>query len=635
MRQRANFFAMSAERSGLNRSITSAVLLIAAWTTFFVLQGTVSVALAPRRIATLTGILELELVLGIVWGLLSLAIIAWHRRLRATTTSLFGLIAAHLPLMLIAAVIDCAVARVALREFTHQTQMISFWAMLVLYADLDFASYAIIVGAAELLMVREALVERQQQAARLEASLGRARLDYLEAQLQPHFLFNSLGAVSELAFDSPVTASRVIRQLASIFRTALGKRSDEITLGEEIVGIEPYLDIQRIRFADWLTIEYRLDDAAVDCLVPRFVLQPLVENAIRHGLSGRSAAGTIEIAAHVADGALVVRVADNGVGLDGRSAAAGRGIGLSNVRDRLRILYGDDDRLRLSAGPAGGTTAELTIPAQRRGVTPSQDRAEHEVASGLHGDLALRPLRVPAWLRHRALAIGIAWLICGMLWTQQSFLYLMLRDRLGATTWRSIAGVDMLSALIWALLTPVVLLVTKRFPLRRDVAYGRALLYGALAAVTTMTHVFLWQRLTAPTTPMFSSAFTSTFAVDFVLFFVLVTVGNRGVLIDWLRTREASAMALHAELTEAQQRAAKLQSVSPILLRSLDGIAETVRRDPALTERQLTRLADYLRVALECSDARGITPEREIALEAAVAALRETGAFAVDLTMSA
>jgi len=99
---------------------------------FFVLQSVVSVALSPRRTARRTGILELELVLGVVWGLLSIIIIAWHRRLRASTTNLLGLMAAHhLPLVLMAAVIDCAVARVALREFAHQTQLTPFWAMLV------------------------------------------------------------------------------------------------------------------------------------------------------------------------------------------------------------------------------------------------------------------------------------------------------------------------------------------------------------------------------------------------------------------------------------------------------------------------------------------------------------------------
>src|SRR3954470_15191914 len=102
--------------------------------------------------------------------------------------------------------------------------------------------------------------------------------------------------------------------------------------------MEPYLDIQRIRFADWLTIDYHVDDAAVDCLLPRFILQPLVENAIRHGLRGRRAAGRIDISATVENGSLIVRVMDNGVGLDASASSAGHGIGLANVRDRLAIM---------------------------------------------------------------------------------------------------------------------------------------------------------------------------------------------------------------------------------------------------------------------------------------------------------
>ena len=626
---------MTSNRESSTRLIKIAAILIGAWVAFFILQGLVSVALAPERPANRAGAVELEIVMGALWGLLSLAIGLWHRRLRAATASLFGLVAAHIPLLLLASVLDCVVARVAITAFSHPKQLISFWAMLTRYSDLDVASYVIIVAAAELMLVRQALAERQRQAARLEASLDRARLDCLEAQLQPHFLFNSLGAVSELAYDAPITASRVIRQLASIFRTTLGERTDEITLGEEIVGIEPYLDIQRIRFADWLTIEYRLDDAAIDCLVPRFILQPLVENAIRHGLSGRSAAGTIEIGARLEGNSLIVRVADNGIGLDTASASSGHGIGLANVRDRLRILYGNDDGLRLSAGDAGGTIAELAIPARHRAAGSTRDELASDTELPTAGNETLRPVQVPRWLRRPAVATAVGWLICGMLWTQQSFVYLMLRDQLGQSSWLSIAGVDLLSALIWALLTPGVLLIAQRFPLRRPRLAARAVAYLLLATATTMLHVFVWQRLTAPQTPMLSPAFTSTFVVDFVLFFVLVAIGHRGVLMEWLRSREAAAAELHIEVTDARQRAAKLQSVPPILLRSLDGIAETVRGDAALTERQLMRLADYLRVALECSDERGVTPERELALDAAVAALSQTGAFSLDLTLSA
>ena len=123
--------------------------------------------------------------------------------------------------------------------------------------------------------------------------------------------------------------------------------------------------------------------------------------------------------------------------------------------------------------------------------------------------------------------------------------------------------------------------------------------------------------------------------VVLLIFCVLVAIGHRGVLVEWLRAREIAAAALTTELVAAQARAAKLQSIPPVLLRSLNGIAETARRDPAKTERQLTRLADYLRIALECTDERGMTPDRERLLETAVAALRDSGAYSLDLTLSA
>jgi len=628
---------MSRQSQRILNWIGPAALLAVVWVSFFLLQGLASVALSPRRTLNGVALVEVDVTIGLLWAVLSVGIAAWHRRVRAAAPDLVTLIAAHTPVLLVAALLDCVVTRAALIVFTHPTQLISFWAMLALYADLDLAIYVLVVATAEILLVRRALRERQRQAERLEASLSRARLDYLEAQLQPHFLFNSLGAVSELAFETPAVAGRVIRQLTAIFRTALAKKTDEVTLGEEIVGIEPYLDIQRIRFADWLTIDYQIDDAAVDCLVPRFVLQPLIENAIRHGLSGRNAAGSIEISAAVKAESLVVRVADNGVGLDAVSRAAGRGIGLANVRDRLLILYGDDDRLRLASGESGGTVAELTIPARRR-VSPRSETHGHrsnEDSTPSDGDKGFQPIRVPSWLRKPLISIGVVWCAWGIIWAQQSFISLLLRERLGESTWLSILGVDMLSAMIWALLTPLVLAFARRVPIRRESLPLRLTVYAAAGASTSVLHLVVWRRLAYPQTPLWSGTFQSALVIGVLIFFIIAAVAHREVLVDWLRAREAAARALRVEVERAQQRAAKLQLIPPILLGSLEGIAETVRRDPVRTERQLTRLADYLRVALECSDERGMTPERERALEGAVAALRQSGAYSLDFTMSA
>ena len=252
---------------------------------------------------------------------------------------------------------------------------------------------------------------------------SRARLDYLEAQLQPHFLFNSLGAVSELAYDAPATANRVLRQLIAIFRTALAQKTDEVTLGEEIVGIEPYLDIQRIRFADWLTIDYhvrrrrrRLSAAAVHSPTARRERDsPRTERTKRGRDASRSRRRSIRES-------LIVRVTDNGVGLDGAPPS-------SRPRHRTR------ERAR----PTGDLVWRRRSPPsreqrqRRRGRRADDSRSpaksEHRAAIARHADHAavvesattdLRVLRVPGLFRHPVVAIGAIWFMCGLIWTQQS-----------------------------------------------------------------------------------------------------------------------------------------------------------------------------------------------------------------------
>jgi len=633
----ATFPSMTAPDSATRRA-RAALAVLAVWIAFFGLQVAVSRSLihsstgaAPTALGALV---EIDLVIAVLWAALSLAVAAWHERVRARARGVVTVVVLHLPLLIVAVLLDTVVSRVASAAATGTPPRVPFWPYLVFYSDFDIVSYIAVVAVAEALLVRRALIARQQLARKLEHSLNRARLDYLETQLQPHFLFNSLGAVSELAYDAPATASRIVRQLTAIFRTALARKSDGVTLGEEIVGIEPYLDIQRIRFADWLTIDYQVDDRAVDCLLPRFVLQPLIENAIRHGLSGRTAAGRIDISATVADGALVVRVVDNGTGLDAGASSAGRGIGLANVRDRLSILCGDDaEHLRLSNSDGGGAVAELVIPARKRGDPHGSAPGDAPVVS--IGDPSPLALRVPAMLRRPWAAIPAVWFLWGLVWTQQSWVYDTLRHRLGDRSWWSIAKNDLTSALVWAALTPIVLGLARRLPIRRGRTAAHALGYLAAGGGVAVAHVALVQRLTARVGPVFATEWQMTLFVDFVIFCILVAVGHRGVLAEWLRARDADAAALGAEVAAAQARAAKLQSIPPVLLRSLDGIAETVRDDAARAERQLTRLADYLRLALECTDERGVTPERERALENAVAALRDGGACALDVSLSA
>ena len=610
------------------RRLRTLLLLFLAWFAFYMVQAAMSMALAPKSGFSKAGWIEIDASIAVLWTALSLVIAAWHLRARRLAPNIWALVALHLPLFLGAAWADAALARWIIPLLNPAARVSSIWSLISSYSDFDAVSYAAIVAVVEVLIVRRALAERQRQAMRLEHSLTRARLDYLEAQLQPHFLFNSLGAVSELAYDAPATASLVLQQLSAVFRTALAQKADEVTLGDELVALEPYLDIQRVRFADWLTIEYRIDDHAVDCLVPRFVLQPLVENAIRHGLAGRNAAGTIRIHARVDGDELVMCVSDDGVGLNGASRP-GRGIGLANVRERLTLLYGED-RLQLRDGPAG-VTAEVRVPRERRGaetasVDSSEARAEESAAA--------LP-RYPAWLGHPIARLALIWIVCAGIWMQQSYIYLLVRHRLDGTTWWTLVRFDGTNALLWALLTPLVLRGVRRFPVRRPHAFLRALALAGAGFIVTVTHVELLRVLTHQKAPLWSPTFTSNLFVDVGIFGVLVVVAHRGALTDWLRQHEAATSTLERELAMARDRSSDLRRIPPILLQSLDGIAATVRRDPGMTERQLTRLADYLRVALECADPLGVTSDRRRRLDAAAAALRDSGAYAPDLTLSA
>ena len=648
MRFRAMFdrTTISAQPSR-HRGWQGALLLAGAWTAFALLQTLVSFALSRDGADEWQATLRVNLAAALYWAAVSVPIAAYHRRLRDSVRGLPALVLAHAPLFMVVFVAAVVVIRAAWRWLAHEAMLVSFPAALTYYADFEIVSYVAVVAVTEALFTRRALRERQRVAARLEWLLARARLDFLEAQLQPHFLFNALGAVSELAYEAPAAAARVLRALISIIRGALSAKANEVTLGDELVAIEPYLDIQRIRFADWLRIDYDVDDDAVDCLVPRFVLQPLVENAIRHGLTGRLAPGSIVISAAVVSDDLVVRVADNGVGLHASRGASGYGIGLTNVRERLDVLYGDaSDRLRLRSENGSGTVAELRIrrrsrdelqsPAHEEADARSPESAidalarESESASDDH--VVSSPSR--DW-RRQAVATAAIWFLCGLLWSQLSFAYLAVRNRLGESSWLSVARNDMAWALVWAALTPLVFAGARRLPIRRPWLAPRIVAYLAAGVLIAFVHVTLLQRIVNPRGPMWSPVYQGTLLVDLVIAGVLVAIGHRRQLAAWLRDREEASAALGAEVREARTRAARLQSISPLLLQALEHIAAVARSEPARTEQLLARLADYLRVAIECSDERGVTPEREHALSYCLAQLEERGGFVLQPNGSA
>ena len=207
--------------------------------------------------------------------------------------------------------------------------------------------------------------EQEAQSARLSAQLAEARLGALRMQLNPHFLFNSLNAIGVLVRDNnTAAASRMIELLGELLHSVL--RADarhEVPLAEEIQFLEQYLAIEQVRFSDRLTVRWSIDDTVRRLRVPGFILQPLVENALRHGIAKRSEPGAIEISAQRDGDTLLLRVRDDGPGMTA-AADASKGVGLANIRERLRTLYGDAASLMLVSTATEGTVATIRLPAR-------------------------------------------------------------------------------------------------------------------------------------------------------------------------------------------------------------------------------------------------------------------------------
>lgn len=218
------------------------------------------------------------------------------------------------------------------------------------------------------------LRERELREARLEARLGEARLQALQGQLRPHFLFNTLNAVSSVMYRDPERADRLLARLSDLLRWSLSApQRPEVPVEEEVQALEQYLEIMRARFEGLLQVDVRVDDEAREAAVPLFVLQPLVENALTHGAGERATPGRVEVRVERRGGRLRLTVADDGPGLSGDPAAAlTRGVGLSNTRERLDHLYGDGASLRLENRPSGGLRAVVELPFRPCRVAPSE-----------------------------------------------------------------------------------------------------------------------------------------------------------------------------------------------------------------------------------------------------------------------
>ena len=259
---------------------------------------------------------------------------------------------------------------------------------------LDLLAYGAIIGLMHSIHFYRRFRERERRALVLESSLANARLDALRAQLHPHFLFNSLNAIAALLRRDPRLAEATLMSLSDLLRLALSQaEKQEVTLREEMNFVDRYLEIQQTRFGDKLRLQHDVAPSTLDCLVPTLLLQPLVENAIRHGIEPAENGGLLRITANRRNGKLVMTVEDDGVGLANSAVILsnstnaplaiestslplarneipiarvaprnGTGIGLTNLRARLKTLYGRDQALELTSRPERGVIVHIELP---------------------------------------------------------------------------------------------------------------------------------------------------------------------------------------------------------------------------------------------------------------------------------
>ena len=246
-----------------------------------------------------------------------------------------------------------------------------FSTMLVIAFHGNVLTYWAILGIQSAIRYYRRYQEREREALRLElhtselqSQLMRARLSALKMQLQPHFLFNTLNAIMVLVRQQKGRqAEEMLARLSDLLRCVLEDvEAQEVPLRRELEYLQLYLSIEQVRFQDRLRVEISADPATLDAAVPQMGLQPIVENAVRHGIGRSSAAGKIQISATRVDGMLEVKVQDDGPGLPANGSSTSRGIGLANTRLRLHQLYGDTARLELKNGEHGGAVATMSVP---------------------------------------------------------------------------------------------------------------------------------------------------------------------------------------------------------------------------------------------------------------------------------
>jgi signal transduction histidine kinase len=356
----------------LNRPMTKWIVIWAVWTLvgfFFASQSVLQNQLSENPVP-FWRILSWQLFSGYVWFALSPLILWLGRRFPFENGKWKTSLPVHLIASLIVALFQLAVDAFVLPELGYLRRYLSgsffenYRVFVLVNLHFSVSIYWGVLGIYQAIRYYRKYRERELQTSQLEARLAMSRLQVLKMQLHPHFLFNTLNAISELIYKDPESAERMIGDLSDLLRMSFQNLEvQEITLKQELEFLRKYLEIEQMRFHDRLRVEMKIAPETLDAQVPNMILQPLVENAIKHGLAPRSEGGKIEIGAERSNGHLQITVSDDGIGVPFNDVEnLPEGVGLSNTRKRLRHLYGERHQFELATSEKSGLKVNLTIP---------------------------------------------------------------------------------------------------------------------------------------------------------------------------------------------------------------------------------------------------------------------------------
>lgn len=341
---------------------------------FFALQNYASAVYFGQQIS-FADTLVVWLICGYAWMFLTPAIVFLSERFFIERGRIGRNLAIHFLAGSFVALFQLSVFIFARQLFLGNGQKpfsfsVDFQGLFVGNFHANFLIYWIVTGLSHLLITNRRFRERERETARLaletsqlETQLANARLDTLKMQLHPHFLFNTLNSISVLMRDEPTAANKMLVRLSELLRVALKSEGlQEISLKDELEFLRGYLEIEQVRFQDRLQVHFAVDKDTLDARVPNMILQPLVENAIKHGIAPYAGAGKIVVETRRHNGSIELVVSDNGAGFNDSTNTAGDGIGLKNTWERLEKLYGENQRFEIASNDDGGLQIRIKIP---------------------------------------------------------------------------------------------------------------------------------------------------------------------------------------------------------------------------------------------------------------------------------